>query len=166
MHRRRAVDLTGHGVFVFEASGVSEVLLTLGFEPLVKGKTVKGHLALVETNPAEHAGVGREAEGTRKDELLLIDPVGLAVDDAVHLAVLGDLTLGVVEEQLHQEEIALSDEGHHVAVGAPEGLLLLVAVGERFERLVLDAVDIPFALARTAVNLLVPGLDEDVVPLG
>ena len=46
-----------------------------------------GHVALVETQVGDAAAVGRKGVGPCDAELLLVDPVGGAVDDGIPLAV-------------------------------------------------------------------------------
>ena len=130
VHRYLAVGLSGNGILVFVGTWILGILLHLGQHALVHGEGEQGHLALVVADPCQHGGIGIEVEAAVGDELLFVHPVGLAVDDAVELTVLGDLYLGIVEEQFHKEEVAFAHETHHVAVGAPEGALLRTAIGK------------------------------------
>ena len=73
--------------------------------------------ALVVFYPNELSAVGREHHAAVGGELLLIHPVGYAVDDLIALAVGGDLALGVVVEEFHEEDIVIAHVGYHIAVG-------------------------------------------------
>ena len=129
VHADGGIRLAGHGVFVGVGAGVGGVGVEGGRLSAIEGEGVLAHGRLVIANPREHRGVGVEGEGAVEGELLFVDPVGLAVDDFVVLAVLRHLYLGVVEEQFHEEEVVLPDEGHHGAIGGEGGHLLRPAVG-------------------------------------
>ena len=95
---------TSNGVLVCVLAGIVGILAVLRCEALVQRERELGYGGLVVAYPCEHGAVGIEAEGAAETEFLLVDPVGLAIDDTVALPVACDLCLCVVEEQLHEED--------------------------------------------------------------
>ena len=117
-----------------------------------RGERELGHCGLVVANPRQHGVVGVEIEGTTEGELLLVNPVGLAVDDAVELAVGGDLTLGIVVYQLDKEEVVVAHECYHGAVLGESRYLLRASVGEGHEGAVAYIIYIVYGCEGVAVD--------------
>ena len=164
--RNGGIHLAGLRIFIAVEAGIELVFGTLGLHALEELQRIFAHGFLVEAHPAEHRAIGREAEGAVVLELLFVDPVGDAVDDLVELSVLRHLALGVVVEQFHEEEVVVANEGHLQAVGAPQGNLLLAAVGEALQLAAFDGVDIIVGLERTTVDGLGVRLDEHTGAIG
>ena len=115
------------------------------------------HLRLVETNPSEGTAVGIPGKGTIEAELLLVYPVGDAIDHLVELAVAGHLHLLLA---VGHEEVIVLDEGDVAGVGRPSGHLLVLALRKLLQALLGDIVDEVFCLERTAINSLALGDNE------
>ena len=71
--------------------GVFEVVGAVVERAVVAHHLEERHARLVETQVGDAPRVGRDGEGAREAELLLVDPVGRAVDRLVPAAVAGDL---------------------------------------------------------------------------
>ena len=123
-------------------------------------------IALVITQPAQHCAVSIESQSGVKAELLLVHPIGNAVDDLIELSVLSDLTLAVVIEQLDQKDVVVSDKGHLLSVGRPHGALLRTAIRERLQLAALQRVDVEHRLVGTAVDRLTLRADEHTAAVG
>ena len=117
VHGDGGVLFARHRIFVAVETGIFGVFL-LGraesLEPL-EGKFL--HLALVVPYPAYLPAVCCEDHTAVHRELFFVHPVGNAVDDLVAHAILGHLALGIVVEQLHEEDVVVSDESNLLAVG-------------------------------------------------
>ena len=89
------------------------------------------HFRLVEANVSQILAVGRPGHQVRHRELLLINPVGDAVQDLVQLAIFRHLHLRVVVE-LTDPDVVVAYESAHTAVRR-EGRdhLLAGSVGDR-----------------------------------
>ena len=96
-------------------------------------------MALVPANECQRAAVGRPGERVQDAELLLINPVGHAVDDLVFLAVVGELRGGAGGEVERVGVVGL-DVGHAAAVGR-QGGDFLAAIGGYFRELATGAVE-------------------------
>ena len=166
LHLHRAVLLSCHGVLVAVAPGVVGILGLALVHAIVERERVFGHLAFIVAYPGKHGGIRVEVEGTAEGELLLVHPVGLAVDYLVELAVGGHLALAVVEQQFHQEQVAFAHKGHHVAVGAPQGHFLRTARGEHGQVARLHVVDVVFGGEAVAVDGSGLGLQQDAALVG
>ena len=140
VHGDLGVLLARNGVLVGVGAGIVGILLHGGAHAFIEreGELLDG--ALVVADPCQHGAIGIEIEGAREGELLLVDPVGLAVDDLVELAVLRHLALGIAEEQLDEEQVVIAHEGHHRAVGREGRHLLRAAVAEALQRAVLHII--------------------------
>ena len=99
-------------------------------------------------------------------QLFFVDPVGDTVHDLVAHGIARHLDLGV-ELKLLDEDIPLAHEGYHTAVGA-EGRDHDLASGRAqwLDAVATDVVVEDIALARAAVDRLLVGDEEDVMPLG
>ena len=158
-----SVHLARHGVLVRVLAGIVAELAALGGQALEHLHRVLAHLALVETHPHQLLGVGGEGHRRVEGELLLVDPVGDAVDHLVALAVLRHLALSIVVEQLHEEDVVVAHEGDDIAVGAPDGRLLRTAIAEGLELVVLDGVNIIGSCERAAIDALRLRLYQDAL---
>ena len=150
-------------IFIGIGAGVEGILLAGGIGALVEGDGKLGHVALDALHISQHAAVGAEVVVPRLAELLLIHPVGMAVDDLAPHAVLRHLHLGVVEHQLDEEEVVLAHEGNHLAVGRERGHLLRSALRKGRHPSVRHVVDEVLRRERAAVDALRLRLDEDAV---
>ena len=157
---------SGHGIFIGVGPGIFAVLLHGGCGAAVEGEAVKGHVGLVVAHPGQHAAVGAERKGAVEGELLLVDPVGDAVEHLAALAVLGHTALGVAKEELDEVDVVIAHEGDEVAVGREDGHLLRPAVGEGLHLVVLDVVDVIDSREGAAVDGARLGLDEDAPAVG
>ena len=119
LHGRVAVA----GLGVLEREGLVVEL------PVVAHHLHERYLALVEAQVGDAAAVGREGVGPRDAELLLVDPVGRAVDDAVPLAVGGDPSDGAQRRIVDVEVVAVG-EGDQPAVGRERGVAGRVVVAQ------------------------------------
>ncbi len=81
----------------------------------------QGHAALVEAQVGDAAAVGREGVGLRESELLLVHPVGGAVDDLVPLAV-GGHAAQLLAARVIEVEVVLVRGGDPAAVGRERGV--------------------------------------------
>ena len=142
LHADIGIFSAGHGIFVVVIAGVFVELLERGISALVFLDGIDGHFALIVTHPSQHLAVGRKIEAAVGRKLFLVDPIGDAVEHFVELAVGSHLAFGIVEEQLHQEEVVGSDEGHHRAIGREVGHLLRTAVAQALELVVLNVEDV------------------------
>ena len=151
VERHARVGLAGHGVLVCERAGI-EVVAGVGVAgTAVQSQAVCGHVALVVAQVAEGGGVGRPAHGAGGGKLLLVYPVGHAVDDAAGCAVGGHGHLGL-EVELLDVDIAAGDKGHHAVVGREYGRLLARMLGrERLEYARVAVVDVVHGIRRAAV---------------
>ena len=165
-HRHVAVLGTGHGVFVAELAGILVVGLQGGVSSFVFLDGVDRHGRFVVAHPRQHFAVGGEVEAAAGGELLLVHPVGDAVEHLAPFAVLRDLAFGVAEEQFHHEEVAFAGKGDEVAVGREDGSLLGAAVGERLETVVGHVVDVVDRREGAAVNLLGLRAQQDAAFVG
>ena len=164
--RHETVVLARLGVLVLVVAGVDVVLHLLGLQALVHLQRVGLHTLLVIAQPANHSAVGVERERTVEAELLLVHPVGQAVDNLVALAVLRHLNLCVVIEQLHEEDIIVAHERHLQSVVRPHRHLLLVAVRKARQLVRSDGVYVVRSAERAAVDALSLGLYEHTCAVG
>ena len=166
LHLHNAVGLSGNGIFVVVGAGIVGILCLLGIHALVPGEGVEGHLAFVIADPCQHGTVGIEVEGAVEGEFLFVYPVGLSVDDLVELSVLCHLALAVVEEQLHQEQVAFAYKGHHVSVLAPQRNFLRAVGAEVGQRAALYIIYIILGREAVAIDALCLGLQQNVAFVG
>ncbi len=117
VHRHGGVDLARLGVLVGVFARVFGQGIMARSRSGKEGEAVHWHPALVPADEGQHLAVGAELQGAVHGELLLIDPVGDAVEHLVALAVLRHLALAVAVEQLDEEDVVVAHEGHHRAVG-------------------------------------------------
>ena len=115
-HRHLRVHLARLRILIFVCPRIELVLLLRRIRALVPRERERLHRRFVEPNPCQHLAVGREVERAIEREFLLIHPVGLTVDDFVALAILRNLTLRIVEEQLHEKEVVVTHESNLVAI--------------------------------------------------
>ena len=165
-HFHLRVLLARHWILIGIESRIVAILLALRSQALEELHGVLFDLTLVEAHPHQLLGVGGERHGRVVGELLLVHPVGDAVDDLIELAVLRHLALGVVVEQLDEENIVVADEGDDVAVGREHRRLLGTALGERLQLVVLDSIYIIGGSERAAVDALRLRLDEQALAVG
>ena len=97
-HTDRRVDLAGFRVLIRVEARVGFVLAAGGVQALEQLQRVSPHLSFVVFYPAYHSAVGVEAVRAVGAKLLLVDPVGQAVDNLIELAISGNLALSVVVE--------------------------------------------------------------------
>ena len=122
--RHLRVVLASLRVLVAIITGIQLKLLLLRFHALIQLQRVLLHLRLVELEPAQHRTIGVEGQRAVERKLLLVNPIGNAIDDLVKLTIGSDLTFAVVVEQLHQEDVVVAHESHLVSIGRPYGHLL------------------------------------------
>ena len=141
-HHHPRVILAGLGVLI---------LVVLGVEGSPHLHVVFLHLAFVEAHIGNLLRVGAPFETLCDGKLLLVHPVGGAVDDFVPLAVFGD---GVLFEggEVHPVEVVVAHKRHLRAVGAEGGQALLAVLAYLGESLCLDVIDIIIAHAAVAVQ--------------
>ncbi len=141
-------------IFVTVQSRIFSILLALGVAAFVQLERVLLHVLLIVAKPAEHRAVGIEGHGGVELELLLIDPVGNAIDDLVELPVFRHLVLSIVVEQLDEEDVVVAHEGDLQTIGRPDWTLLRPTVGELLELAALNGINIELSLVGTAVDRL------------
>ena len=166
VYRDLGVLLAGDGIFIGVGSRVVGIFVKRRVRAFVEREGELLHGTLVVAYPRQHGAIGIEVEGAGEREFLLVDPVGLAVDNLVELAVLCHLALGIAEEELDEEEVALAHEGHHRAVGREGGHLLRSAVAEALERAVLHIIYIIYGREGVAVDAVRLCLDQDGLLVG
>ena len=160
------VHLTSLGVFVGIKAGISGILLALGLHAPEHLERILLHGTLVKTNPTKDGAIGIETECLVKREFLFVNPVGDAIDDLVELPVFRDLHLGIVIEQLHDEDVAFAHESHLITVGRPCGHLLGTASRKLFQLAAMHVVDVIFSGRRMAIHALGLGLNEHPIAVG
>ena len=89
----------------------------------------QGHLRLVEAQVGQPLAVGREGVGAREAELLLVDPVGRAVDDRVPRSVVGD-PASLLRGDLIDVEVVAVRIGDQPPVGREGGVARGLGLGE------------------------------------
>ena len=146
------VDAQAHLAVIFAGLGVL-VAVVLGIEGSPHLHIVLLHLALVEAQVGNLLRVGAPLEPFGDGELLLVHPVGGAVDHLVHLAVGGNLVL-LKGAEVHPVEVVVAHKGHLGAVGAEGSEALLAVLRQLGERTLLDVVQPVVAHAAVAVEWL------------
>ena len=162
-HGHLRVFLTCLRILILIVAGIEPVLILRGSIAPIPREGEGLHVRLVKANPRQHLAVGREVEGAIEGKFLLIHPVGLAVDDLIHLTVLRDLTLGIVIEQFHQENIIVPHEGNLVAVRRKLRTLLRPTLREWLQRLVLHIIYIIYRSGGTTVDVCAVRLNQNVL---
>ena len=120
-------------IFVGVEAGIGSKLLALRLHTAKHRHAVFLDLALVIAHPDNLFRVGREDHSTVVRELLFAHPVGQSVDDLVAFAILRHLTLGIIVEQFHEEDVIVTHKGYLGAIGREEGCLLRATIGKRFQ---------------------------------
>ena len=154
------VLLARHGILVGVVARIVLELRTLRRQSLEQLHRILRHVRLVVANPYNLLRVRREHHRRVRRELLLVHPVGNAVDDGVPLAVLRHLTLRVVVEQLHQVDVIVAHEGNLRAVRREHRRLLRSVLRQRLQLVVLNAINIIGGGERVAVDALRLRLDQ------
>ena len=156
MERHLAVVLASLGVFV-------AVILGVKLAPHLH--VVLLHLALVEAHVGNLLRVGTPLESLGDGELFLVDPVGGAVDNLVHLAVSGDGML-LERGEVHPVEVVVAHKGHLGAVGAKGGEALLAVVADFSKGFALNIVDVVVRDAAVAVEGFKAATEENLLLVG
>ena len=92
---------SGQRILVGVGTGVEGVGLMAGSHAAIHGEGERGHVALYALHIGYHLAVGAELIALVHGELLLVHPVGDAVEHLVELAVGSHLRLAVAKHQLH-----------------------------------------------------------------
>ena len=128
--------------------------IVLGIEPAGEAvHVILLHAALVEPQVGYLPAVGRPGERPRERKLLLVDPIGQAVDNMVEPAVEGQLPLRS-GRRIGDEQVASAHESHPAAVGRKLRLLLRPALRKSPQRSVLPVVNPVLGGKRMPVNRL------------
>ena len=152
VHADLRIHLARHRILIRIESRIFHKFRFFRIHTLKQLQGVLLHVRLVVANPDDLLRVGREHHRRVCGELLLIHPVGYAVEHLVALAVLRHLTLRIVVEQLHQEDVIVSDERDLIAVGREDWRLLRTAVTQRLQFIIPDVIDIIDSRERTTVD--------------
>ena len=131
--RHNAVVVSSLRILVRVVAGIVGILLLLRSQTLVHLQRVGLDLRLVVAQPAQHSAVGIEGKCIVEAKLLLVHPVGQTVDNLVKLAVLCNLYLGIVVQQLHEEYVVVANESHLQSVLRPCRYLLRTSIAQRVE---------------------------------
>ena len=166
LHRNLRVVAARHRILIRVVAGIFAILLALGGQSLEQLHGVLLHGALVVAYPHQVPTVGSEHHRAVGRELLLIHPVGDAVDHLVATAVVGHLLLLTVFVQVDHEDIILADEGHLAAVGREDGHLLRPTLTEGHQGLILQGIEIVVGCRRTAIDGLRLRLYQHPPPVG
>ena len=165
MERHHGILLAGRRVFVGKAARVERIGHRTGLRLGVEIEAVLLHAALVETQEGELASVRRPAQRFGQSPLLLVDPVGQAVDDVVGLAVEGHARLGTGGHVAHVDVVA-EHKGHPVAVGRADGIAHAVARREPLARPAGNVIDHVARKGRTPVEGPAVDAEDDLVLVG
>ena len=160
------VHLSSLRIFVGIKTGIGGILLTLRLHAPEHLQRILLHGTLVKPYPAQHGAIGIEAEGLVERELLLVHPVGYSIDHLVELPVLGDLHLGIVVQQFHDEDVAIAHESHLIAIGRPCGNLLRTILRQGFQLAAVHVVEVIVGSSRTSIDTPCVRLYEHTVAVG
>ena len=148
-HRCRRVAVAGKGILIG------------GMRLVAQRQRVFLHLALVVAHPYQLLAIGGKHHRVAVTELLFVHPVGNAVDDLVLLAVLRHLHLGIVIQQLHQEDVVVTHKGNLLTVGREQRRLLLAVLRQGHRPVVSDIIYIIGGGERVAIDGLALCLQQD-----
>ena len=160
------IYLSWHRILVSIVAWIFGILLAFRGQPFEELHGILLHGTLVIAYPHDLPGISREHHRRVGGELLLIHPVGDAVDHLVAPAVFGHLTLGIVVEQLHKVDVVLSHEGNLIAIWREHWCLLGASVAERHQLVVTYVEDIIHCRERTPIDRLRGRLNQHSAPIG
>ena len=165
-HADGSILPTCYRILVGVEAGIVGELAALGPQPLEQRHGVLLDMTLVVAHPHQLPAVGGEHHGTLHAELLLVHPVGNAIDDGVGLAVLRHLHLSIIVKQFHYIDIVRTYESNLQPVGRKQGCLLRPAVRQRRGAVVAHIIQIIACSVRAAVNALHIRLDKQPPTVG
>ena len=161
-HRHRSVLLAGYRIFISIESRIVGKLLLFGFQSFEQQHRVLLHRSLVVANPHHMAAVCREHHGTVVAELLLVYPVGYAVNHLVAPAVRSHLNLLGSIQVAYQKDVIVSHKGYARSVRREERRLLVTICRQGSQPMVCHAVDIVSCRVRMAVDAPRMGLNQHI----
>ena len=128
---------------------------------LIHSHGIHRHLAFIEADKRQSVAAWRPFQRVEDAELLLVNPVGHAVDNLVFLTVgghSGNRAVGKVFDIY----IVILHESHFLVVGAERSNLFPTLVGELGDALALHVVHIVVGNVGIAINHLGVGVQENL----
>ena len=117
MYRYLGIALTSLWVFILVSTWIELIICHFRACALEVLESKSAHVGFIKTNPCQHLRIGREIVSTIVFKFLFIHPVRLSIDDVIELSIGRDLTLRIVEKQLHEEQVVITDKGNHGTIG-------------------------------------------------
>ena len=160
----QVVNINVHHRIVLACLGVL-VIVVVGIEAAPGLHSKLTHLALVKAVVGYTTAVRTPVETLRDGKLLLVYPIGRAVDDSVHTSVGSNLMLGL-RIQVHIEQVIVAHISHLRPVGRKRGQALLAFVRNLVERAGCNVIDIIVRNTAVAVDGLEPAAEQDFLLVG